>query len=83
MRSLWPWVGGGGVLVFVTMGLAILPFARRSVLELRSLAARPTRLSVWQRYYVDLFLVVLAANRPADGAAPTVRLKCRVNALWS
>jgi hypothetical protein len=61
VQSLLPWIGGGALLVFVTMGLAILPFARRSVLELRSLAARPTRLSVWQRYYVDLFLVVLAA----------------------
>ncbi len=60
VRSLLPWVGGGAALVFATMGLAILPFARRSVLELRSLAARPTTRSVWQRYYVDIFLVVLA-----------------------
>ncbi len=60
VRSLWPWVAGGAVLTFVTMGLAILPFARRSVLELRLLAARPTRTSVWQRYYIDVFLVVLA-----------------------
>ncbi len=60
VRSLWPWVLGGVAITFVTMGLAILPFARRSVLELRLLAARPTRVSVWQRYYVDVFLVVLA-----------------------
>jgi hypothetical protein len=43
------------------MGLAILPLARRSVLELRAIASRPARQSVWQRYYLDVFLVVLAA----------------------
>jgi hypothetical protein len=42
------------------MGLAILPIARRSVLELRAIASRPSRKSVWQRYHLDLFLVVLA-----------------------
>ncbi len=60
VRSLWPWITAGVVITFVTMGLAILPFARRSVLELRLIAARPTRTSVWQRYYLDIFLVVLA-----------------------
>ncbi len=60
-QSLAPFIVAGAVLTFVTMGLAVLPFARRSVLELRSLAARPTRVSVWQRYYIDVFLVILAA----------------------
>ena len=59
-RSVLPFVLGGGVLTFIAMGLAILPLARRGVLELRALASRPARQSVWQRYYLDLFLVVLA-----------------------
>ncbi len=61
VRSLWPWVLGGVAITFASMGLAILPFARKSVLELRLIAARPTRVSVWQRYYLDVFLVVIAA----------------------
>ncbi|MCU0282176.1 MAG: hypothetical protein MUE66_10290, partial [Acidimicrobiia bacterium] len=60
-RSVLPFVLGGGVLTFIAMGLAIVPLARRGVLELRALASRPARQSVWQRYYLDLFLVVLAA----------------------
>jgi hypothetical protein len=52
---------GGGLLTFLAMGLAILPLARRGVLELRALASRPARQSVWQRYYLDVFLVALAA----------------------
>jgi hypothetical protein len=60
-RSILPFVVGGGALTFAAMGLAILPLARRGVLELRALASRPGRRSVWQRYYVDVFLVVLAA----------------------
>jgi ABC-type lipoprotein release transport system permease subunit len=59
-RSIVPFIAGGVVLTFVSMGLAILPFARRGVLELRALAARPTRKSVWQRYYIDVFGIVLA-----------------------
>jgi hypothetical protein len=59
-RSVLPFVLGGGVLTFIAMGLAILPLARRGVLELRALASRPARQSVWQRYYLDIFLVVLA-----------------------
>lgn len=59
-RSVLPFVLGGGVLTFIAMGLAIVPLARRGVLELRALASRPARQSVWQRYYLDLFLVVLA-----------------------
>ena len=56
-RSIVPFLIGGGALTFIAMGLAILPFARRSVLELRSLAARPTTKSVWQRYNLDLFAI--------------------------
>ena len=41
-------------------GLAILPIARRSVLDLRSMAARPMRSSVWQRYNLDLFAIALS-----------------------
>jgi hypothetical protein len=59
-RSVLPFVLGGGLLTFIAMGLAIVPLARRGVLELRALASRPARQSVWQRYYLDLFLVVLA-----------------------
>jgi ABC-type lipoprotein release transport system permease subunit len=59
-RSIVPFVLAGAALAFVSMGLAILPFARRTVLELRMLAARPTRRSVWQKYYVDVFGIILA-----------------------
>ncbi|MBN2113908.1 MAG: ABC transporter permease [Acidimicrobiia bacterium] len=59
-RSVVPFVLGGGLLTFIAMGLAIVPLARRGVLELRAMASRPARQSVWQRYYLDLFLVVLA-----------------------
>jgi hypothetical protein len=60
-RSILPFLLVGGILTFVSMGLAVLPVARRSVLELRALATRPAHKSVWQRYHLDLFLVVLAA----------------------
>ena len=59
--SIVPYVVAGAVLTFVTMGLAVLPIARRSILELRSLAARPEKTSFWQKYYIDVFLVILAA----------------------
>jgi hypothetical protein len=60
VRSIRPFVIGGAAATFVSMGLAILPVARRSVLELRSLSARPTRSSVWQRYNLDLFAIALS-----------------------
>lgn len=60
-RSVLPYLLVGGILTFISMGLAILPVARRSVLELRALATRPAHKSVWQRYHLDLFLIVLAA----------------------
>jgi len=60
-RSILPFALAGGILTFVSMGLAILPIARRSILELRALSTRPVRKSVWQRYHLDIFLVVLAA----------------------
>ena len=59
-RPLQPFLIGGAVLTFVSMGLAIIPFARRRVLELRSLAARPGGKSVWQRYNLDLFAIALS-----------------------
>ena len=59
-RPLLPFAAAGGTLTFIAMGLAILPLARRSVLELRAIASRPAHQSVWQRYYLDVFLVVLA-----------------------
>ena len=59
-RSIVPFAAAGAVLTFASMGLAILPIARRSVLELRAIASRPARKSIWQRYHLDLFLVVLA-----------------------
>lgn len=57
VRSILPFVVAGAVITFIAMGLAILPFARRKVLELRSLAARPAQSSVWQRYNLDLFAI--------------------------
>ncbi len=57
VRSIVPFVIAGGAVTFVAMGLAIFPFARRKVLELRSLAARPAQSSVWQRYNLDLFAI--------------------------
>ncbi|NNC73954.1 MAG: hypothetical protein HKN93_00445, partial [Acidimicrobiia bacterium] len=58
--SLMPYILTGAVVTFVSMGLAVLPIARRSVLELRSLAGRPTSKSIWQRYNLDLFAISLA-----------------------
>ena len=60
VRSIRPFVLAGGIATFISMGLAILPIARRSVLDLRSLSARPTRSSVWQRYNLDLFAIALS-----------------------
>ena len=59
-RPIAPFALAGAVLTFASMGLAILPMARRSVLELRAIASRPARKSIWQRYHLDLFLVVIA-----------------------
>lgn len=59
-QSLRPFLVGGAILAFGAMGLAIVPFARRSVLELRVLASRPTTQSIWQRYNLDLFAVALS-----------------------
>jgi hypothetical protein len=60
VASIAPYVIGGAIATFLAMGLAILPFARRPVLELRSLAARPSGSSVWQRYNLDLFAIALS-----------------------
>ena len=60
VASVTPYIVGGAAATFLSMGLAILPFARRPVLELRSLAARPAGSSVWQRYNLDLFAIALS-----------------------
>jgi hypothetical protein len=60
VASIGPYVAGGAIATFLSMGLAILPFARRPVLELRSLEARPAGSSVWQRYNLDLFAIALS-----------------------
>lgn len=60
VASITPYVVGGAIATFLSMGLSILPFARRPVLELRSLSARPAGSSVWQRYNLDLFAIALS-----------------------
>lgn len=60
VASITPYVVGGAAITFLSMGLSILPFARRPVLELRSLEARPAGSSVWQRYNLDLFAIALS-----------------------
>jgi hypothetical protein len=54
------WLLAGAVVTFLAMGVAIIPYVGRGVLELRSLAARPGTKSVWQRYNLDLFAIALA-----------------------
>ena len=54
------WLLAGAVITFLAMGVAIVPYVRRGVLELRSLAARPGTKSVWQRYNLDLFAIALS-----------------------
>lgn len=60
VRSVLPFMLVGGALTFVAMGVTILPYARRGVLALRSLAARPGTKSVWQKYNIDLFAIALS-----------------------
>ena len=54
------WLLVGAVITFLAMGVAIVPYVRRGILELRSLAARPGTKSVWQRYNLDLFAIALS-----------------------
>ena len=58
--SLLPYMAVGALVTFIAMGLAIVPSARKRVLELRSLAARPTQSSIWQRYNLDLFAIAIS-----------------------
>ena len=60
VRSVVPFMVIGGAITFVAMGVAIMPYARRGVLALRSLAARPATQSVWQKYNIDLFAIALS-----------------------
>ncbi len=59
-RSVLPFMIVGGVLTFMAMGVAVIPYARRGVLALRSLATRPGTKSVWQKYNLDLFAIALS-----------------------
>ena len=59
-RSVLPFMIIGGILTFVAMGVAVIPFSRKGVLELRSLATRPGTKSVWQKYNLDLFAIALS-----------------------
>jgi hypothetical protein len=60
VRPVTGWLLAGAVITFLAMGVAIVPYVRRGVLELRSLAARPGTKSVWQRYNLDLFAIALS-----------------------
>jgi hypothetical protein len=60
VRSVVPFMVAGGVITFVAMGVAILPYARRGVLALRSLEARPGTQSMWQKYNIDVFAIALS-----------------------
>jgi hypothetical protein len=60
VRSVVPFMVTGGIIVFIAMGVTIFPYARRGVLTLRALAARPGTKSVWQKYNIDLFAIALS-----------------------
>jgi len=60
VRSVVPFMVTGGVITFIAMGVTVFPYARRGVLSLRSLAARPGTQSVWQKYNIDVFAIALA-----------------------
>ncbi|GMQ94103.1 MAG: hypothetical protein BMS9Abin12_1587 [Acidimicrobiia bacterium] len=60
VRSVVPFVLAGGLITFTAMGVAVFPYARRGVLSLRLLAARPSTQSVWQKYNIDLFAIALS-----------------------
>ncbi len=60
VRSVVPFMLVGGAMTFVAMGVTIFPYARRGVLALRALAARPGTKSVWQKYNIDLFAIALS-----------------------
>jgi hypothetical protein len=60
VRSVVPFVAAGGVLTFLAMGLAILPYSRKGILALRSLATRPATISTWQKYNIDVFAIALS-----------------------
>ncbi|MCL1588007.1 MAG: hypothetical protein M3092_06280, partial [Actinomycetia bacterium] len=60
VRSVVPFVVAGGVLTFLAMGLAILPYSRKGILALRSIATRPATISTWQKYNIDVFAIALS-----------------------
>jgi len=60
VRSVVPFMVTGGIITFLAMAFAILPFSRKGILTLRSLATRPATMSVWQKYNIDLFAIALS-----------------------
>lgn len=60
VRSIVPFLIAGGIIAFISMAVAVLPYARRSILALRSLATRPATKSVWQQYNIDIFAIALS-----------------------
>ncbi len=60
VRSVVPFMTIGGTITFVAMGVTIMPYAKRGVLALRALAARPGTQSVWQKYNIDIFAISLS-----------------------
>lgn len=60
VRPIGPFLAAGAVVAFLSMAVAVLPYARRSILALRSLATRPGATSVWQQYNIDLFAIALS-----------------------
>jgi ABC-type lipoprotein release transport system permease subunit len=60
VRSIAPFVVAGGLLTFLAMGLAILPYSRKGILALRSLATLPATISTWQKYNIDVFAIALS-----------------------
>ncbi|CAA9268858.1 MAG: hypothetical protein AVDCRST_MAG26-2712 [uncultured Chloroflexia bacterium] len=51
---------GASLIGFLALSLPAIPAARRSIVALRQGAARPPRLPLWQRAYLDIFLAVIA-----------------------
>lgn len=60
VRSVVPFMILGGIVTFLAMGVAILPYSRKGILALRSLATRPATKSVWQTYNIDIFAIALS-----------------------
>ncbi|MGE3986245.1 MAG: ABC transporter permease, partial [Dehalococcoidia bacterium] len=55
------WAAGGALLAYVTLLWPAYQATRRTVVQQRSITARPPKQSVFTRYYLDLVLVGLGA----------------------